>query len=250
MAVELLRASNDYVGYGDLEFLNGLTGFSLSIELQNIQGWSNGDRIVGRWGAINSVRTFLIQNLASQIGFVIVGDGGFGSGYWYGRSTTGISVSAGDTIKLCVTWSPGEIGIYVNGKLEPDTAWFSGTANKTPVISRETRLGYDGLTSGNVVDAYYSNLAIWNRKLSYQEAVKVTSGLSLPRHFSTGLKLYDPLTSPGSIDLVGKVLPDYSVTSTVNINPPIPLEPFDDLLIGSTAPVVEEEIITPIYSKL
>ncbi|MGB8274589.1 MAG: hypothetical protein WCF16_04890, partial [Alphaproteobacteria bacterium] len=86
-----------------------------------------------------------------------------------------------------------DMSVFVNGVNEPLTDNTSvGTMDTIASSTHDFALGYDQPKNAQGEEGFYSEVAVWNRQISDDEAVKVSSG-HCPRLFRPGLMLYSSL---------------------------------------------------------
>jgi len=225
MAVTL-GAGTDQVDYGDTTLFDGATALTVAITYKPS---ALDKRLLSKWGNLGSEEVLLIDTgftgSSDEIG-ILVGEG-VSYATRFGYQTTDMNMVVGTTYRIVFTWSPGSMNIYSNGSEPSKTSWLSGTVNSIGNASTALQLGYNSDEAVNAALGDYSEFAIWTRKLSADEALAVSNGVS-PACTPRDLVIYDKLINTSSRDIFGGISPTH--TSTDNAAHPSVIYPSAQIL--------------------
>jgi len=176
MSVNLLASNTAKVDFGDIADLGtSLTTISVALTFKPTAATVSNRRLFGQWGNTSPSWLVYVPD-TDEMEFLITN----GIGNFFGRKTSTLNLASGTTYRAVCTYDSsggGSMHIYVNGTDFSLTA--DGSSNVALADSvRTVAAGRETDSSTNGADGDYSELAIWDRVLSLEEAVAYGQGYS------------------------------------------------------------------------
>jgi len=198
MAIFLDPSGNDQIDYGDLSEIDGLTEFSIAIDILPTATLATG-RVTSKWGNAETTDQAFLNLIAStgEVQFGVEGDT-FTSDF-SGRQTGAGTVVNGTRSKILMTWkaSPKEFHIFHNGVDESLSTWLDDNSPAAIDSNTDTgvQLGHQTDAAAAGFEANYSEVAMWSVQVPDWMGLAYTGGNYSPLFFREGMFLHSRLTN-------------------------------------------------------